>query len=281
MKFKINKKSLLITGLSIFLILTVSIIVLIKIIGGRSQPAQAKNKFISPLAESKPTDVKTGSLPIYSLEYYLHLSKSFLYKATRLANDNPSQTDADKMKILNNINKSLKAANQAIKYYPNQPSSYLTRAQIYQKVANFFPEGNNKAQQDIKTANRIMNQANSADIPLEKEAQPLNFIPTQKANLDKKITIAEPNQPSVTGHQSSTVDTNASSGTGILEAGQTEAIIKTSQVKSKTQVYVVPQGGADNKVLTVVAKKDNQWFKVGLDSPSDKDIIFDWWTIES
>ena len=241
--------------------------------------AQAENQPLSPLASPASNQPKTETSPVYSLEYYLHLSKSFLYKAVRLANDNPRQTDADKMKILNTVNKALKAANQACQYYPRQPEAYLIRAQVYQKMAHLFPEGKKQAEKDIKTANQLMKKPDLADIPREKEAQPLNFIPTQKANLAKKIIIAEPKASQEPEAQNSELNINAASGTAILEAGKTEIIVKTNQVKPGTQVYLVPKGGADNKVLSVVAKKDYQWFKAGINSASDKDIIFNWWII--
>lgn len=283
LKSKITKKNILITLSLTMLTLPPGLFISLKT--WQSNPARAKNTFLSPLVnnQSTETDVKTGSLPIYSLEYYLNLSKSFLTKATRLANDDPQQTEVEKLKIISTLNQSLKAVNEAIKYYPNRPEPYLARAQLYQKVQHLWPEVKKQAQKDLEIANKLMNSTPAPE-RLEKTApeaenHPLDFIPAQKANLAQNITIATPQQKTDNKKQKAEIETNALSGTGILPAKKTEVTIQAQQLTTNHLIYVVPKGDVDNKTLYVKARKNGQWFKVGIDSPSDKDIVFSWWII--
>ncbi|MFC1711699.1 hypothetical protein ACFLZ1_03885 [Patescibacteria group bacterium] len=275
---KVNKKLILIVGVVIAFALPALSFAIIKIYEAR--PAQATKDYISPLSENQEnTETAKAEEQIYNLDYYLHLAKSFLGKATVLANNTPDQQDVEKVKIINTLNEALKAANLAIKYYPQRPEGYLTRAQVYEKVKHIWPELETRSKQDLLTAKKLMENVETANVPLENEAQPINFIPTQKANLASNITIASPGEDTTPEAQESSLDTNAASGTGILEAGKTEIIVNTQQVTPSSQVYVVPAGDGDNKVLAVKSKKENEWFKVNIDSPSDKDLVFKWWII--
>ncbi len=75
------------------------------------------------------------------------------------------------------------------------------------------------------------------------------------------------------------IRTNATSGLGILPAGQTEFIIFNPKVSENTLVYLTPVSDTENKVLFLKAKKAGEWFKVGIDTAIDKEIRFNWWII--
>jgi len=75
------------------------------------------------------------------------------------------------------------------------------------------------------------------------------------------------------------IRTNTTSGLGILPAGQTEFTIFNPKVGNDTLVYITPVSETENKVLYVKAKKEGEFFKVGIDTPIDQDIRFNWWII--
>lgn len=280
---KNNKKKVFISLIFLTLVLPLSLIMLSKNIFS-TPPSSAG--FISPLADKKDINNQNGQKK-YSLEYYLNLCQSFSAKATRLANDNPHQTELDKIKIINTLNQALKAINQAIEYYPDRPEAYLTRAQLYQKVKSIWPEKKAQAERDLAIANKLMEKTGShqgkSDISAFqaeiKKSNPLNFIPTKKANLAQNLIIAEPKSETKASNSESQVDTNALSGFGILPAGETEVIIRTPKLNNNSQVYLVPKGDINNIVLYVKAKKEGQWFKAGVDQASNQDIKFKWWII--
>jgi len=97
--------------------------------------------------------------------------------------------------------------------------------------------------------------------------------------LAANITIAEPNTNTLPEDNSQQTDTNADSGTAILEAGQKELTINTAQADNTSQVYVVAKGSS-NHTLTVTAKKQGKWFKVASDSAPEQDLVFKWWIIK-
>ena len=308
---KLNKKAIVLALILFIFIFPTSILALNKL---NEIKKTANTPLLSPLADN-PLEIKTiKPEKIYSLEYYLHLAKSFLAKATRLANDNTQQTETDKVKIITTLNEALKAINQAIDYYPNRPEPYLTRAQIYQKLENLWPEARKKAQADLTKADQLLNnQTDTANIPLEKEAQPLNFIPAQKAQLATNITIAIPEQEQKSINEQNSLTTNTLSDTGILKAQQTETKIYTNQLTPDTLVYIVPKTNPDNQVLYLKSRNNYQqqketnnqennqdqtnqpdnnqqsnqpnqnnqgWFIVATDKPLNKDIEFNWWLIK-
>jgi len=92
--------------------------------------------------------------------------------------------------------------------------------------------------------------------------------------------------------------TNASAGSAVLPAGNTETIIYSPKVKEESLVYLTPLSSTQNNVLYVKAKKatsgecklettpnptslkDCGWFKVGVDHPLAKEVKFNWWIID-
>jgi len=244
--------------------------------------AQAKPQppaFVSPLAETvKPTPPPDE--PVYSLDYYLSLANLFLQKATRLANDNPSQTDQDKQKIITHINEALKVANEAVIYYPNEPQAYLTRSQIYAKIKHLDETAAEKEQNDLEIAKRLINKTDITNTNYNKSGQPLDFIPNQKASTTSNIIIAEPmERKSEIRNPKSEIETNALSGESVIFSGETEVIIPCPELTEKEMVYVLPKNNTDNEVLYVKSRQNGEWFKVALDKPSNKDLGFKWWVI--
>ncbi len=74
-----------------------------------------------------------------------------------------------------------------------------------------------------------------------------------------------------------TSDTNAASvGEGIIPAGKTEVIIKTSAVSGNSRIFVTPHTPA---LLGVISQVKGQSFTVMLDKAQTTDIHFDWWII--
>ena len=102
----------------------------------------------------------------------------------------------------------------------------------------------------------------------------------------QKLIIASQNvEPELENQVSGVVSTNATAGKATLLAGETEITIKSPFVTENTLIYVTPITDTQNKVLFVKAKKavssENElgWFKVGIDTPINQEIKFNWWII--
>lgn len=248
---------------------------------GLMQTRPAKSNFVSPISDNQQLEPSTKPNRVYQMDYYLSLSNSFLQKATRLANDNPNQTSEDKQKILSIINESLKAADQAIEYWPNSPEAYLNRSNIYKTIQHLIPEAGQKAENDIQIAKSIMKDPHASFTPQSKN-KPLDLVPAEKAQVAKNIIIAEPKEAgSKINDLRSTTETNALLGTGMLMAGETEVIIENTQFKENDLIYVAPKGDDQNQVLYIKSRAQGEWFKVGIDKALDKDLEFRWWLIKN
>ncbi len=278
---QLNRKTKILTITGLCLIFTLTAFTITQ---AKQTKKQKEEQYLTPLTEQKqetPRYKQTASEEkIYSLDYYLHLAKSFLGKATRLANDNPTQNETDKAKIINTINEALNAANQAIKHYPKSAEGYLLRAQIYQKVEHIWPEVKEKREKDLKTANQILNKPDP-NLPQEDQAQPLDFIPMQQANKQSNIIIAEPNQEQKQQDTQTKTDINANKGEAVIKAGQTEIRIQTSKLKQTSLIYTKPTTKTENQTLYIKARNNQEgWFIIAIQKDIKEDITFTWWLID-
>lgn len=271
-----NKKTIILTIVGAGFILPSSSLAVWRATQAKPQPSA----FISPLAETvKPTPLPPNKA-IYSLDYYLSLANLFLQKATRLANDNPSQTDQDKQNIITHINEALKAANEAVTYYPNEPQAYLTRSQIYAKIKHLDAKAAEKEQSDLEIAKRLINKTDLTNTNYNKSDQPLDFVPNQKASIASNIIIAEPlERKSEIQNPKSEIETNALSGESVIFAGETEVLIPCPQLTEKDMVYVLAKNNPDKELIYVKSRQNGEWFKMGLDKPAINDLGFKWWVI--
>lgn len=105
-------------------------------------------------------------------------------------------------------------------------------------------------------------------------------LPLEQASIMGKVIIASEEKQAPTETQQTEVSINAKTGQGIITAGQKEITINNKNVAADRQIVIVPAGSTQNKVLRLVARKDAEWFSVGIDSPINTDIKFDWWIID-
>ena len=126
------------------------------------------------------------------------------------------------------------------------------------------------------------------NLDIAKNSSPIDTLPTKKAGLPKKLTIAEPNQDSrfppvgragMNQDSRSQIDTNTLSGKGMIKAGEKETIIDTPELGASDKVYVVAGNNPENMVLSVFSRENGAWFKAGVDSPVNTDLEFSWWII--
>lgn len=249
----------------------------------------------SPIVNSPPTQTVIGSNyeeKQNSITYYITTSQSFLNQARSLAQNN-QQTGEDKKKIVKTINQALDLANQAIALYPYDDRGFAQRANIYTALIPFIPSSADLAIQDLKEAlklNRQNTQYHSqlADLYLSREGgesagrQTIGTqeLPLEQASIKGRVIIASEEKQALTETQLSQVSINAKTGQGLIPAGQKEITINNKNVAADKQIVIVPIGSTQNKVLHLVARKDSEWFSVGIDSPISTDIRFDWWIVD-
>ncbi len=73
-------------------------------------------------------------------------------------------------------------------------------------------------------------------------------------------------------------DSNSLSGTATLPSGQKEIVIKNSQLKASSQVYLTILSGGKNQSLELLSKSADS-FTAGFLSPISEDVTFKWWIV--
>lgn len=273
------------------------------IVGGVAGVAAANkksNQLLSPLAEQQPQQLDSTHYSMQAktnkniskdkttnqkqqkkqmqekqnINYYINLSSSFLQKATDLANNTENQTQSEKETIINNLNKSLTAANKAVSNYPEKPEGYLMRATIYQRVTHLYPEAAQAAQTDLQKA-KSLSQGEKVEI---ENNHPLEALPTKQAQIASRITIAGPNQAKQTT-QKETTNTNATEGTAVIPHGKKQIKVN-AKVKPGDLIYTTPLNNPENKALSVKEKGSN-YFICTTNSKVDQELQFKWWVLEN
>ncbi|HUS60370.1 MAG TPA: tetratricopeptide repeat protein [Nevskiaceae bacterium] len=105
-------------------------------------------------------------------------------------------------------------------------------------------------------------------------------LPLEQAALASQVIIAGPEEAANVGQQTTTLAINAKTGTGVIPAGQTEVTIKNNHVANDKQIVLVATSDTKNKVLFLKAKKEDTWFKAGIDKPINNNLEFKWWIID-
>jgi tetratricopeptide (TPR) repeat protein len=98
-----------------------------------------------------------------------------------------------------------------------------------------------------------------------------------EANTSAGLIIAAPQTPSKISVQNQT-DSNSLSGTATLPSGQKQIIIKNTQLKTSSQVYLTILSGGKNQSLEVLSKSKDS-FTAGFISPLSEDVTFKWWIV--
>ena len=95
------------------------------------------------------------------------------------------------------------------------------------------------------------------------------------------------------GEYSPAIKTNATAGIAFLPANESEIMIYNSKITDQSLIYITPLTNTSNKVIFVKSKKATEkeeglpaeasakvgWFKVGIDTPINQEIKFNWWII--
>ncbi len=115
------------------------------------------------------------------------------------------------------------------------------------------------------------------------ETQPIlgaDELPLEQVSIASQVIIATPEEKQAISSVLGQTQVNAKTGTSILPAGQTEVTIQNKHVANNKQIVIVPTSDTQNKVLYLLAKKANEWFKVAIDKPINQNIEFNWWIID-
>jgi tetratricopeptide (TPR) repeat protein len=91
-----------------------------------------------------------------SIQHYLLTSQQFFSSALQKQN---STTTDDQLSTIEDLNKSILAATQAIKEFPQDYRGYQQRGQIYQSLINSKPELIDQSISDIATAQKLNNSS--------------------------------------------------------------------------------------------------------------------------
>jgi len=73
-------------------------------------------------------------------------------------------------------------------------------------------------------------------------------------------------------------DSNSLSGSATLPLGQKEIVIKNSQLKPSSQIYLTIISGGKNESLELLSKSTDS-FTAGFQSPLNEEVTFKWWIV--
>lgn len=241
---------------------------------GKQNKKDPTGNYLSPLpqgelAQTTPTPTPENSKTLVEL---VSFSQAYLNKAISLSLITP-QTQSDKQQIISYLEQSLDYSNQAVLTYPQEPQTYLLRAQVLTSISQTNPDALIQAEKDIKTAQQL---ANNQPVSLPQNINPLDVLPSQQASLPQDLIIASPQQEN-TASISTQNNSNAITTTTILPAGQIQLEINNSQITSDSYIYIIPQTKT-NQTIFVASKKDGS-FTLATNKPFDTDISLDYWII--
>ena len=96
-----------------------------------------------------------------------------------------------------------------------------------------------------------------------------------------QLVIASPFTATESGNVAGASTSNASAGTAVLPASQTELAIANTTLDDRTLVYLTPQSDTRNQVLFVKTKISGEGFTVAVLQPVLQDITFTYWLIKT
>ena len=241
---------------------------------GKQSKKDPTGNFLSPLPQGELTQASPSPTPESNktLVELVGFSQSYLNKAVSLSLTTP-QSQSDKQQIISYLEQSLDYSNQAVLTYPQEPQTYLLRAQVLTSISQTNPNALIQAKKDLETAQQL---ANNQPVSLPQNINPLDVLPSQQANLPQDLIIASPQQEN-TASISAQNNSNAITNTVTLPIGQTQLEITNSQITPDSYIYIIPQTKT-NQVIFVASKKDGS-FTLTTNKPFDTNISLDYWII--
>lgn len=109
------------------------------------------------------------------------------------------------------------------------------------------------------------------------EASNPTGLPAMVAKLPTGPIIAAPETLEQISLKNQT-DSNSLSGTATLPSGEKQIVIKNSQLKPSSQVYLTIISGGKNESLELLSKSADS-FTAGFLSPLSQDVTFKWWIV--
>lgn len=122
---------------------------------------------------------------------------------------------------------------------------------------------------------------NSLALPLQIQSEATAEIQLMagKVVIDTSGNLTVQKEITAKKYNVDTTDENAASiGKGTIKIGETEVIIKSSSVTSKSNIFLTPTIETDQP-LAVVEKIDGKSFKVKIVKEAEEDIGFNWWIV--
>ena len=214
-----------------------------------------------------------------SLAYYLAGSEKYLSEARSISQQTKNnQTEDDKKKIIALLNSSLKMANNAVNYYPNNPESFNQRARLLEVLSVIDPSAKSQAEADRSLASRLTGNQTSSPTPIN----PVDLVkaaPLEQASLLSQAVIALPQDGQAATETRET--TNALRGQVTLQSGSTDVTVHSLAIRDDKLVYYTPEGDPSNEILSLTSKSEaKDEFTLHLSGPLDHDLVIDWLIVD-
>ncbi|MFA5026227.1 MAG: hypothetical protein WC503_07010 [Candidatus Shapirobacteria bacterium] len=158
----------------------------------------------------------------------------------------------------------------------------------YNHLIPLITDSTQKSQLEIekKSIEKIVAQNNFASTKPSGEIESTSPTPAPiqtegnliQASTSTGLIIATPETSKDISIKNQT-DSNSLSGTSTLPSGQKQIILKNSELKSSSQIYLTILSGGKNQSLELLSRSADS-FTVGFQSPISEDVIFKWWIVK-
>ncbi len=269
---RIAKKTLTLTAYPA--LIAFGVITTIAAIGSGSKTPTGS--YLSPLpkGELAQNTTPTPTEPQKTPSELINLAQNYLDKAFTIAKTS-NQTQDQKTKILENLDKSLNLTTQAISQDPRNPNGYILRAQILTAVSGQNPQALTQAQKDLEIA-QSLSQGQSITLP--KTINPINLLPDQQAIASSDLILAAPEDASEST-TSSQVASNSFTTKVTISANQTELLVKDARITPNSYIYLIPETKTNNSIF--VKSKDQAQFTIATSTPATTDLVLNYYIINN
>lgn len=236
----------------------------------RASLYQALIPFVPESIKNAITDLRVATgLNEHNPEYFLRLAGLYTnlndYQNASIYYYNAYQLSPTNVQTLYLLADSLEKSGNL-----NQAKDYFA------KLLALLPQDDNSLS-TIST--HLTSLQSTPNIPVA-QATPIDLLGTQELPLQQasllasKVIIAGPNDENVT-QTSSETSNNTTNSEEEIPIGQLEVKISAA-IKAEQQIIIIPLVDTQNRILSVIARKNDEWFKVGVDNPADFTIKFKW-----
>lgn len=244
-------------------------------IGQREQTPEEKENIIAVINQA--LDLANQAIALYPQDHRSFSQRASIYEALI-----PFLPDSAKFAI-NDLKTAISLENNNFHYHQRLAQLYLSLGD-YEKATLSFENSLSLNPSDVQTAYNLALLEKRKQKPAEvEEIASTQELPIKEAAAHNQVIIAQDlpaGRQGLPAEVSAEISLNAKTGQGVIPAGEIEVTIYNQNVAEDKLIMIVPKTDTQNKVVYLKAKQGSAWFKAGIDSPTEIDIVFNWWIVD-